>query len=788
MSTKNIKAGLSKANVNAIAGAIGTATLNRLVPQFSTSVSYTKGQYTNYNNQLYRFTSDKSAGAWDSSKVESASLNDLINDVNSAVASVDGKANVDGNYPTMTVGLSDNLTPYGEDSGAEQDNPFISNGTGTNNNTEIVTVGDYGLLRSKNGNTICVNNQLQNGNFASSSGWGSGAINVLNVSDNIATFTATAQYGRIYHSVQFVKGHTYYYSCSIKTSSNTNKIKLGVAVGVGAKKAVSSVETTNWQRLSGIYDYSVSADFVLDTVLIYDERTENWDAIQVKDVQVVDLTQMFNGDIPQDLLDNPDHFSWYYNGDLLYNTGTLVNADGVKLVSTGRNLWDEETLNGSINTTTGQYENIGTNLVSENYIRVIPNAVCFINTNKWDYVCMYDENQNYIGTLTTYQSITGGYKLNIPANCLYIKFKLSSSYGTNYNNDITISLYYTPEQGGEGYDKYYPYETPYKVDTGNEVLRSAGSVKDIKKPSGEITRNLNELTFTGNENVGTQISGDTYYISISGMADGRVVVKSNLYVCDTNNSHSIGDQDNYSIITYSGRIYIRDTSCANADALKTKLTGSKLIYPLATPTTEQGTPFAENLPINDYGMLYWLDTNGVPQGNTIFFPVNYKGFVDDMYSRVDGDSSQYVIKEELQASETVRDAVDSQLLNAVGGTLRHCLCVKESLDFDNTDFIDLGTLDWSYNTTYHFFIVNISSLNAVYRTTPKMLSTKYSVVNVRNTSGSYSGDGITFIRDGNPSEGTVANNLRIDDSSYTDATTFKNAMKGILLAYEKASE
>lgn len=39
-------------------------------PLFSEETSYTKGDYVTYNGNTYRFTTDKSAGAWDSTKVE----------------------------------------------------------------------------------------------------------------------------------------------------------------------------------------------------------------------------------------------------------------------------------------------------------------------------------------------------------------------------------------------------------------------------------------------------------------------------------------------------------------------------------------------------------------------------------------------------------------------------------------------------------------------------------------------------------------------------------------------
>ena len=130
-------------------------------------------------------------------------------------------------------------------------------------------------------------------------------------------------------------------------------------------------------------------------------------------------------------------------------------------------------------------------------------------------------------------------------------------------------------------------------------------------------------------------------------------------------------------------------------------------FELATETTEQGTSFAENLPINDYGMLYWLDENdeivGIPQGTKIFYPTNYKGFVDDVYARTEGDAGKLVLQEELSAEETARSNQDTILQNAIGGTLRQILASIKNISFDNTDFVDLGELNWSYATDYNYF-------------------------------------------------------------------------------------
>lgn len=658
---------------------------------------------------------------------------------------LDEKYVIEGEYsPQTTVGLADNFTPYSEDSGAEQSNPFISNGTGTNNNQEIVTVGDYGLLKSKNGNTVVVNQY----NNATNNTYSENGITFERTQSSskvkisgLATANASAwAYSSIIRALAGHKVLLRFKDCPIGVSFNNYNITI----------TKSSIITAN---ASGTYGFMVANGTDLSGNNYYETHFE-----------IIDLTQWFNGDIPQDILDNPSHFSWYYNGDLSYNTGTLVNANGVKLVSTGRNLFDEETTDGFWDTT-GANDN-SSFIRNKNAIPVIEGVTYYIKaptTAGSLYTKFYADETLTNGFMPIV--ITKNSPFVVPQGAKYFGFAFQkSSYGNTYNHDITISLYYTSEQGGEGYDKYYAYEAPYEVDTGSEVLRSAGSVKDTKKPSGEITRNVGTYTFTGNE-TWTGASSNRFSCSIlQGLAKGYEGNVVSQFITNTKYSATSRDNnpniDNSICIGGTGTIIIKDTS-VNETSLASYMAGKTIYYELLEPTTEQGTSFAENLPINDYGMLYW--DSDIPQGNTIFFPINYKGFLDDMYSRVDGDSSAYVIDTQLQASETQRDTIDTQLKNAIGGTLRQCLCVKESLDFDNTGIVDLGTLSWIWQSTQNRWLsTGLISLIKLNKSVIPAISTKYKSYSYNGMGGSdyseiigvcyYESSGNLFVRNGSSTE------------------------------------
>lgn len=55
---------------------------------FSESTSYTAGQFCIYNNKLYKFTANKTAGAWDSTKVTETRVDNEITSINTSLAKI----------------------------------------------------------------------------------------------------------------------------------------------------------------------------------------------------------------------------------------------------------------------------------------------------------------------------------------------------------------------------------------------------------------------------------------------------------------------------------------------------------------------------------------------------------------------------------------------------------------------------------------------------------------------------------------------------------------------------
>ena len=113
-------------------------------------------------------------------------------------------------------------------------------------------------------------------------------------------------------------------------------------------------------------------------------------------------------------------------------------------------------------------------------------------------------------------------------------------------------------------------------------------------------------------------------------------------------------RNSISISNLGGQIYVNNGSST------TTPTGI-LYFELATPTTETGTSFPENIEVDNYGSMGWLDTDSayvdIPQGSEFFYPADYVEFIDSLYTRSkDGgdsaDVSNIVVKSELQSVQT----------------------------------------------------------------------------------------------------------------------------------------
>lgn len=132
------------------------------------------------------------------------------------------------------------------------------------------------------------------------------------------------------------------------------------------------------------------------------------------------------------------------------NICPITGWDGVEVVRTGVNIWDEETERGSISSTTGEktLNPSGNSLVTKNFIPVLPNTEYYLGCSSLSTNArtrFYDRSKNYIGYVNAlgsginWNATTGNTRCITPANAYYMMFELPNTYGTTYNNDISIN-------------------------------------------------------------------------------------------------------------------------------------------------------------------------------------------------------------------------------------------------------------------------------------------------------------------------------------------------------------
>lgn len=532
---------------------------------------------------------------------------------------------------TLVPKFAENLTPYAEDSGTTQTQPFFLEGTATGNGESRVDakqVPAFAFLQEKRGNMVCVN-QLA----------------------DCQTVTASTERNNISSQLfTYYPGHTYLCCFDYKIEANIGNIRFLYGVWNNSLTEYARMQCPNVTSLSGRLQFifvnqtGAMSDYSSVKIILQMLGTDisETNKVTTSNVAFIDLTQWFNGNIPAYLLSHPEAFGRYYKGSLAYEPGRLEPATGRYLTSVGRNIWDEVWEVGSINSDTGlNDDSVNTLIRSKNYVDVSSAIEYYaLIAGKNARIFFYNEDKNFL----SYYDRTRNGTFIIPNNAHFIRFRMNTAYGTTYNHDITISEYYP---GESGYDQHYPHEVLATIDTGTESLYSAGSAYDSKVPSGLITRRI------GSVDLGTLdwiLDGNRFAVIID---SAKKYSTRSPFLCALYSFTGLtGDTDKTGFIGAIGTlytVYIYDSAYTDAASFKAAMSGVMLYYELATPTTEQGTPFQENVPIDDFGQLSWSDTN-VPQGNQIFYPVDYKAYEDTLIKYTDGDATSLVRKTDYASS------------------------------------------------------------------------------------------------------------------------------------------
>ena len=397
------------------------------------------------------------------------------------------------------------------------------------------------------------------------------SINAWTVVDNVYTFnytnnTGKTQYENIAHSsaAQFILGHKY----AFITRGIVQNIVFYFAEGDNqAGKSSSTIfecieelkQTSQIQLLCAI----------LDGATISGTTT----------LELIDLTQAYGvGNEPTTVEEVLRDFPEYTP----HNEGEFIHSNN-KLISTGRNLWDEKWEIGAYDNVTGTTSESPGRIRGKNFINVLPNTKYYIQIGIADalVILQYDINKKCLGANNLF-SLTTNREFTTNDNAYFIKFYWADSvYKDTYNNDICINVY------DESFNGTYE---PYKEDVIN-----VGELKAFDYIDNE----------TGKKVIGTKIldlGSLDYYLDSENRfvstpvddirkTDGTTESYYKYIMCEryTPSSKPIASvfEDKNISLFINNCLYFYDKDYTDADLFKQSLQGVMLAYEVAEPIIEE---------------------------------------------------------------------------------------------------------------------------------------------------------------------------------------------------------
>ena len=570
----------------------------------------------------------------------------------------------DGAYENMTVGNAEQLVSTVM---TEDKVPYVFRTSG--GSADIGNRENDMLV----GGTVGWNQLVQNGNFASTSWWIPAGAN-LSVASNIGTVKATTYTGRLRANIPRYAGHKYFVTATMKSEVATSQV---AAISFDNGNNMINVylnNDTNWAKYSTIIAQLSDNSNAEGLRLALDYRSSGWDNIYIKDVMLIDLTQMFGTEIADyiygleqanagDGVAYMTHLFPKLNGGYYpYCAPTLLSVANVSSHNmVGFNQFGGTISQGTINGTTGA-DASAPSRCRTNFVSCFPSTTYGANTtnlndaNKLIYeVFFYDINQNFISFVG--KSLVSA-TFTTPANCYYLRITMRLSGNGNtvpadWADGVCINLSWSGYRNGE-YESYrlnsYPLDSsltlrglPKKDADGNLYYDGDEYASD-----GTVTRRYGIVdlgTLDWNKGQYFSSSGILSYVKIP--TAGGIVANIICPVFITKSRNELDGHTNNSIsIQTDGLIVIYSEDYSDAATFKTAMSGVYLVYELATPTTESATPYQYTQIVDDFGTEEYVTTEQsgvkVPVGHRTFYQQNLRDKLQHLPDLADSDGTYLI--------------------------------------------------------------------------------------------------------------------------------------------------
>ena len=566
---------------------------------------------------------------------------------------IDNKANIDGFYEGMTVGgaeqIISNMMDYDQ-------TPYQYRTAGGS-----LEIGDR-EVDCLVGGSVVWNQLVENGNFSDTTHWALQG-GTITVSNNVATFTTSAQWATMGSDKGIINGHVYLYSFSYKTNSENLRAKIGGGGGSIGFKVLSSSES--FVSVSNIAEVPLDNTYTAYGLVIQNYASSGEQVINIKTPQVFDLTQMFGSTIADYIYTletatagaGVAWFRKYFPKDYYpYNAGELMHVSGVSAHNmTKFNQWDETGNDGKYWGDDGTLQTLVDNSCT-NKIKAIQGCDYYFEaagismTVKWFTEDMTLISKSDISALSTNRVKTA------PTNAYYLVCNFGSP---TVPTNVCINLHWDGERDGE-YEEYKLYSYPLdstltlrgvpKLDASNNLYFDG----DTYESDGTVTRrygivDLGTLTWTSLDyGTGSMFSATLPSEMVrldNNIAPNAICEKYATIPYNVLYSGVQGISHTYS----TGNVAINDAtyerSSAGASALKSALSGVYLVYELATPTTEEADPYINPQIVDNWGTEEYVTTSIVPVGHYTGYQPNLRAKIEVAPESPDLDGV-YVLKRE----------------------------------------------------------------------------------------------------------------------------------------------
>lgn len=535
-------------------------------------------------------------------------------------------AKQNGNYQSLTAGLSNN---FDTKKVMVDESAYNFRPTATMGSVEL-EVGSPCKVKKIIGGSVAYNQLISNGNFENTDYWLT-SNSTFSVSGNVGTFTANYQYSSVLQNrPALVYGHKYLISAYVKLPRANYSARLGLGDGgyfgaQGVNINLATIGDTNWHFVSTIG--SLIQAGTQRAFILMDFNSADFEAIQIKQVNCIDLTQMFGSTIADYIysLEQANAgsgvawFKRYFPKEYYaYNSGELVSVKTQGKKITHFNQWDGQYENGFLSTTTGEETAGSGNDKRSLYIDIIGGATYYFKRNadivgiNYGNYYYYDASKNFI----SYASHTKNATFVTPANARYMRFAFVNVIGADKMvSDLCINFHYDGERDGE-YEPYnsktYPCDDvelrgiPQLDENNNLAFDGDEYANDgnVKRKYGIVDLGTLNYSACGDEHTFYAYLPDAnatpFEVCNALVPEYRNIGEASWTQYTNNGDMTIGHEAS------SKNFYFANRSCSTPAEMKSAMSGVYMVYELETPTDENSIPFTEVQECDNWGTEEWL--------------------------------------------------------------------------------------------------------------------------------------------------------------------------------------